>query len=138
FFFSSRRRHTRCYRDWSSDVCSSDLPYHTKCGEVLFVEVGRGASEHLDSCWREIGVGQYPRSVIGISGQKYAISRLELAAQDRGHSGHSRRENHALGVFQNRELFFERAPCWIAPTCVLIRPGRIARKKKDARENNPR
>src|SRR2546429_1092898 len=30
FFFSSRRRHTRCSRDWSSDVCSSDLfPAHT-------------------------------------------------------------------------------------------------------------
>src|SRR3712207_7640988 len=28
FFFSSRRRHTRYWRDWSSDVCSSDLdPY---------------------------------------------------------------------------------------------------------------
>src|SRR3989449_8586840 len=27
FFFSSRRRHTRCSRDWSSDVCSSDLHY---------------------------------------------------------------------------------------------------------------
>src|SRR6266498_3920550 len=27
FFFSSRRRHTRCGRDWSSDVCSSDLTY---------------------------------------------------------------------------------------------------------------
>src|SRR2546422_6903401 len=27
FFFSSRRRHTRCSRDWSSDVCSSDLFY---------------------------------------------------------------------------------------------------------------
>src|SRR5207253_6394962 len=25
FFFSSRRRHTRWPRDWSSDVCSSDL-----------------------------------------------------------------------------------------------------------------
>src|SRR3989442_11916672 len=25
YFFSSRRRHTRCGRDWSSDVCSSDL-----------------------------------------------------------------------------------------------------------------
>src|SRR6266542_5070984 len=25
FFFSSRGRHTSCYRDWSSDVCSSDL-----------------------------------------------------------------------------------------------------------------
>src|SRR5256884_6601948 len=32
FFFSSRRRHTRCSRDWSSDVCSSDL-------EVPFVFV---------------------------------------------------------------------------------------------------
>src|SRR6476620_12733586 len=30
FFFSSRRRHTRYWRDWSSDVCSSDL--HTLGG----------------------------------------------------------------------------------------------------------
>src|SRR5215813_7206816 len=29
FFFSSRRRHTRCGRDWSSDVCSSDLLWST-------------------------------------------------------------------------------------------------------------
>src|SRR5438445_12715058 len=28
FFFSSRRRHTRYWRDWSSDVCSSDLGIH--------------------------------------------------------------------------------------------------------------
>src|SRR5206468_6550844 len=28
FFFSSRRRHTRSDRDWSSDVCSSDLSVH--------------------------------------------------------------------------------------------------------------
>src|SRR5699024_11596696 len=27
FFFSSRRRHTRSKRDWSSDVCSSDLVF---------------------------------------------------------------------------------------------------------------
>src|SRR5207248_7646910 len=27
FFFSSRRRHTRSYGDWSSDVCSSDLRF---------------------------------------------------------------------------------------------------------------
>src|SRR6266542_5438892 len=31
FFFSSRRRHTRCYRDWSSDVCSSDLTVLEAC-----------------------------------------------------------------------------------------------------------
>src|SRR5207249_5059915 len=30
FFFASRRRHTRSKRDWSSDVCSSDL---TLCGD---------------------------------------------------------------------------------------------------------
>src|SRR2546427_10009819 len=30
FFFSSRRRHTRFDCDWSSDVCSSDLKYHTE------------------------------------------------------------------------------------------------------------
>src|SRR5205814_6604834 len=29
FFFSSRRRHTRCLSDWSSDVCSSDLIFAT-------------------------------------------------------------------------------------------------------------
>src|SRR5438874_11799777 len=29
FFFSSRRRHTRSLRDWSSDVCSSDLSLAT-------------------------------------------------------------------------------------------------------------
>src|SRR5690554_6996654 len=33
FFFSSRRRHTRCGRDWSSDVCSSDLEYFERLGE---------------------------------------------------------------------------------------------------------
>src|SRR5207302_3212164 len=33
FFFSSRRRHTRFSRDWSSDVCSSDLlPWHRVVG----------------------------------------------------------------------------------------------------------
>src|SRR2546422_10528920 len=31
FFFSSRRRHTRCSRDWSSDVCSSDLGAGADC-----------------------------------------------------------------------------------------------------------
>src|SRR6266550_4987580 len=35
FFFSSRRRHTRCSRDWSSDVCSSDLAFFAGRNEVL-------------------------------------------------------------------------------------------------------
>src|SRR5207249_7379645 len=39
FFFSSRRRHTRSKRDWSSDVCSSDLGG----GERGLRVFGRGA-----------------------------------------------------------------------------------------------
>src|SRR6266513_5477140 len=35
FFFSSRRRHTRSKRDWSSDVCSSDLSQGGNSGVVL-------------------------------------------------------------------------------------------------------
>src|SRR5207248_1842301 len=35
FFFSSRRRHTRSYGDWSSDVCSSDLAWALLHGETL-------------------------------------------------------------------------------------------------------
>src|SRR2546429_3807369 len=50
FFFSSRRRHTRCSRDWSSDVCSSDLikidlaALKTK---ILECERGRGRFSRL-------------------------------------------------------------------------------------------
>src|SRR5207249_8025274 len=35
FFFSSRRRHTRSKRDWSSDVCSSDLLADLQLGEAV-------------------------------------------------------------------------------------------------------
>src|SRR6267378_532216 len=47
FFFSSRRRHTRSLRDWSSDVCSSDLcePYfleELRCLDRVTVVVGLG------------------------------------------------------------------------------------------------
>src|SRR5439155_17349940 len=47
FFFSSRRRHTRWPRDWSSDVCSSDL-------STKFAQLRRGAFDlargrHLNS-----------------------------------------------------------------------------------------
>src|SRR5690349_23005319 len=40
FFFSSRRRHTRSLRDWSSDVCSSDL---TRAQQGLAALVALGA-----------------------------------------------------------------------------------------------
>src|SRR6266496_790844 len=52
FFFSSRRRHTRSLRDWSSDVCSSDLSDRAS--------VSSPASPSADS---RRGSGGSPRSV---------------------------------------------------------------------------
>src|SRR6266498_5137313 len=43
FFFSSRRRHTRCGRDWSSDVCSSDLDGAGLADELVHPLVREGA-----------------------------------------------------------------------------------------------
>src|SRR5215469_13813849 len=41
FFFSSRRRHTRSLRDWSSDVCSSDLDVDQQALEVVSRQIVR-------------------------------------------------------------------------------------------------
>src|SRR5258705_6503158 len=44
-FFSSRRRHTRCLSDWSSDVCSSDLSARLAENEARVRGWGRAMSE---------------------------------------------------------------------------------------------
>src|SRR5215469_7110586 len=55
FFFSSRRRHTSSLRDWSSDVCSSDLGTLRQPGrQRLHVPAVRGQAQH--SCL--LGRGQ--------------------------------------------------------------------------------
>src|SRR2546429_4007285 len=47
FFFSSRRRHTRCSRDWSSDVCSSDLLAHRR-SLLSFGGLGVDAAQQVE------------------------------------------------------------------------------------------
>src|SRR2546429_5318569 len=51
FFFSSRRRHTRCSRDWSSDVCSSDLEHDrgVEVHEGSVPGIGNTRGLHLDT-----------------------------------------------------------------------------------------
>src|SRR5690606_39384291 len=44
FFFSSRRRHTRFSRDWSSDVCSSDLGLAHRGKKVLLIDIDSQAN----------------------------------------------------------------------------------------------
>src|SRR5215217_9618433 len=60
FFFSSRRRHTRYWRDWSSDVCSSDL--HV-LDDALVVLADHKAGEGREDAGRDhLQVGERPRS----------------------------------------------------------------------------
>src|SRR5262245_607615 len=47
FFFSSRRRHTRCLSDWSSDVCSSDLAPDAASSPVMKPSLQLRLSQHL-------------------------------------------------------------------------------------------
>src|SRR5699024_935014 len=52
FIFPSRRRHTRSKRDWSSDVCSSDLLFIVKC--ILIPSIGRNGSHLPDRTLTQI------------------------------------------------------------------------------------
>src|SRR6266436_3513285 len=50
FFFSSRRRHTRCSRDWSSDVCSSDLHGNLFAAANFFHEASKRDVKPIIGC----------------------------------------------------------------------------------------
>src|SRR5207245_6807831 len=65
--FSSRRRHTRCYRDWSSDVCSSDLR--------LRVVDAEEATPYLFTTIRELRRELNGRTaLIGFAGAPYTVA----------------------------------------------------------------
>src|SRR5687768_18590897 len=69
FFFSSRRRHTRCSRDWSSDVCSSDLDDRRQVLGVLVVALGVGVRTARDRSVQSLvqggGPGERRRATAG-------------------------------------------------------------------------
>src|SRR5206468_7902865 len=74
FFFSSRRRHTRSDRDWSSDVCSSDL------GSEMIKEVWVDRATWNDLPWRlEPGTPPIAETV----GLTAAIEYLEKLGMER-------------------------------------------------------
>src|SRR5690349_23873562 len=54
FFFSSRRRHTRCLRDWSSDVCSSDLRFYGRQPRTVVAVTGTNGKTSVVHFVREI------------------------------------------------------------------------------------
>src|SRR5690606_40355632 len=69
FFFSSRRRHTRFSRDWSSDVCSSDLIEQRVDQYLALIEL------------QQFG-GRYPAQLSGGQRQRVALARALIFAPD--------------------------------------------------------
>src|SRR5690625_1537494 len=81
FFFSSRRRHTRWPRDWSSDVCSSDLSFaadtdseRVKSGE--HVSRGHRAIRSQALGW----VGAFELKVVQVDAETIAIESKAFVA----------------------------------------------------------
>src|SRR5699024_11644790 len=88
FFFSSRRRHTRSKRDWSSDVCSSDLkcivqvaqtkeqlPHHMKRSLPI--------ANQLSGLERDAIIYVYKSSVDKIDNAGVHIKPLDLRSEER-------------------------------------------------------
>src|SRR5256884_3403783 len=98
FFFSSRRRHTRCSRDWSSDVCSSDLDHEQRdplrLAQALerLAEARRQRERHVSTAERldrssppvrreleQRGrIGQPPPPVVELRGERLSLKPLPL------------------------------------------------------------
>src|SRR3712207_3543698 len=83
FFFSSRRRHTRYWRDWSSDVCSSDLstvpsrqPAIAASGNNVYVVWHEGLSGNSEILYRRSTNGGANFSGIVNLSNNTGVSRL--------------------------------------------------------------
>src|SRR6266852_7283335 len=97
FFFPSRRRHTSCCRDWSSDVCSSDLACKTAALDRASARSGRaaprcGPGELARSEERRVGKEcrsrwsphHYKKKTVADEAKDLAAARSKLANQRSG------------------------------------------------------
>src|SRR2546429_8211371 len=97
FFFSSRRRHTRCSRDWSSDVCSSDLDAPFTAAVRMIHGVHRYAADR--------GPDAPPTRAPGLS--EGFILMVEIAhLANRGHAIHGKFANFAGRQLYESDLAF--------------------------------
>src|SRR5579872_5358053 len=112
FFFSSRRRHTRCGRDWSSDVCSSDL------GRQLVFRVSRKRLGFrgeqypaLPAALRAIETGLKRGLTAGLKAERDEFCRLLFTPTCR----------HLLEVFFQRERARKPATWSEAPAAAALK-----------------
>src|SRR5690606_41990852 len=107
FFFSSRRRHTRFSRDWSSDVCSSDLM-------MRFIESAEGLALILEQLPGSPAVSQ--RGVQCVTHQLVILDQPVVRVLRKGKGRQAQSVNHRqIGRASCRER-------------VLISAGAVARR----------
>src|SRR5438874_1279033 len=122
FFFSSRRRHTRSLRDWTSDVCSSDLgpgdldDQHRPGGERVAV-VERATANHGE-------VGLRLGGVVERDGRPdaHVIARSECALKGRPRPGDGRRMSAPLGLLHDEEAVEQLYPLILVEEALLDEP----------------
>src|SRR5699024_11864441 len=83
FFFSSRRRHTRSKRDWSSDVCSSDLPAHLTVTALPTTPGPPATSRRGPHLLQQPKVKEFPRDTPPDSTARGATCRVRCHAHYR-------------------------------------------------------
>src|SRR5206468_4837427 len=91
FFFSSRRRHTRSDRDWSSDVCSSDLPNGSAA------PVGDAAGEVIAESERRVSFGEPGQPTVTGEPAAVKLRRERQTAMGSKWQGGCRSEERRVG-----------------------------------------
>src|SRR5690606_5183267 len=111
FFFSSRRRHTRFSRDWSSDVCSSDL--FAEMGSinpvVILPKALKNRSEALAATYAHsitLGTGQFctnPGLLLGVKGDALSEFIQNLSAEIVKIEPSCMLHPHIIGAFESNK-----------------------------------
>src|SRR5437899_12350817 len=108
FFFSSRKRHTRCLSDWSSDVCSSDLGsvlgvVSTNALELgidigsLDVSVMCGYPGSVASTWQQAGrAGRRMGTSVAVRSEERRVGKMRLTLSNLKHLRQIRRPESRL------------------------------------------
>src|SRR5690606_39627764 len=107
FFFSSRRRHTRFSRDWSSDVCSSDLLFrkhkvtrHLGHGRIVGpneveIRAADGSTQRIGAQRILIATGSVPSGLPGVEIDEIGRASCRERGWGRGVGGRVTRNNGA-------------------------------------------
>src|SRR5690606_26901288 len=83
FFFSSRRRHTRFSRDWSSDVCSSDLNDNIYLNDALFQKVKSVYDQNIVSKPETLKLNAEQQMLLNETYKRFVRSGANLSAEDK-------------------------------------------------------